>query len=154
MLGLFGGTLETPDEDFVSTATGQYIGAAISATSIAALVTTFAAMSATASVPSVTFGGAAIIAGTTYGKILIAAGLSASTAGTVAGVAGGVLFAVTTAITRGLQLSEYEKVEDRYANLVNDARNFDIDSLLYGDDAAQDELASLLLVTAMKELPF
>jgi filamentous hemagglutinin family protein len=151
LLGLLGGTLETPDEDFVSTATGQYIGAAISATSIAALVTTFASMSAAATVPSITFGGGAILAGTSYGKMLMAAGLSASSVGTVAGIASGVIFAVTTAVTRGLQLSEYEKVEERYANLVNDARNFDIDSLLTGDSAAQEELSSLMLVTAMRQ---
>jgi len=138
--GLFG-ILDVPPEDFVASATRDFL----QYTPLAA----FAGL------------GAALVAGTVTSLTLPAVlapfaaswhmGMVSTMAGSAAAggaITGGILLAVTGTVVRSLQLDGYQKVEDRYANLVNAARGFDIDTALNGDGTAQTDLFGLMLTVA------
>jgi len=174
-LGLLGGPLETPDEDFAQTAAAEYISSSISiealsgfigsVTALSGLFGSLVAMTASSSVITCGYMGSAFLAYmanetiafssaltplASYGSELAALGISTSALGTVSGIASGVIFAIAGSVTRGLQVANYDKVEDRYANLVSDAQNLDINTLINGDDAAQGRFLDFLLMAALR----
>jgi filamentous hemagglutinin family protein len=138
LLGLLGGTLEIPDEDFVTVATDNYIYSSLSMASLVSLGTTGAVIASQGLFPlwSASIG---------LNKITGLVGIGSST-GTIGGIASGAIFAITTTIARAVQLVEYDKVENKYANLVNDAKNFDIDTLINGDETQNAELLNFMLL--------
>jgi hypothetical protein len=158
LLGLLG-NLDVPEEDFVTTATAQYITSAIASGALAGLIASMASMVAAGTVTAFHTGALGLFAGS-LGVVMKAGGVSGaavattvstSVAATAGGIIAGVLFAIAGTVARTLQYVDYKEVEDTYANLVNDAQNLDIDSLLFGDDAAQEELSGLLLALALKK---
>jgi len=154
-LGLLGGNLETPEVDFVELAAVEYLGEMISTTALTTLAANTAFMVATSTVAG--FGGyigtyftaEAGTAAAAYASKLIAAGISSSIAGAATSVVSGAIFAIAGSVTRGLQVAAYDKVEDKYANLVSDAQNFDIDAFCNGDDTDKEQIMNFLFISAL-----
>lgn len=137
--GLFG-NLDVPTEDFLNSATTAYIGGALAVGSLAAFAIAFGVGgSMSAALP-------AVIA--PYATSL--AGVVSSTALGASGIAAGAVLAIAGTVVRALQLSEYQKVEDKYNNLVNTAMNFDINTLINGDATAQQQLFGFMMTCATK----
>ncbi len=155
LLGLLGGTLETPEVDFLELAAAEHLCEMVSVTALSTLAANTAFMVATSTVAG--FGGyigtyftaEAGTAAAAYASKLVAAGISSSIAGAATSVVAGAIFAIAGSVTRGLQVAAYDKVEDKYANLVSDAQNFDIDAFCNGDDTDQEQIMNFLFISAL-----
>jgi len=162
LMTLFG-DVAVPDEDFEAEAMATYITTCVSAGTLAAVA---AVMSATGTVLAGSSLAGCTFVTTAFGTSLVTAQtasamaatggqlgatLSVSTAGTVLGPGAIVVAAVVIGACRISQVAEKIEVEQKYANLVNNARNFDIDTLINGDETSQNELASFLTLAAMQD---
>ncbi|MBN1662369.1 MAG: hypothetical protein JW943_02100, partial [Deltaproteobacteria bacterium] len=155
------GDVEVPDHDYEAEALATMITTGVSAATLAAVA---ASISITGSVMagSILTGATWVLlpsgawslvsASTAAGTAgIIGESLSASLASTIAGPAAIIVMAVVVGACRISQVVERYNVEEKYANLVNDARNFDIDTLITGDSTDQTELFSLLMMTSMTD---
>jgi len=147
LLGILDGSLEMPDGDFTDDEMVAYIGTAANAVALTAMFDVVGSMMATSSV--ITLGGVA-----KHGVSAVVNGIvqtvdvSGSLSSTIATPISVAVFALVTTVTRAIQVAAYDKVEDKYANLVSDAQNFDIDTLINGDDADLGQLYDFMFIAA------
>ncbi|MEW6076391.1 MAG: MBG domain-containing protein [Thermodesulfobacteriota bacterium] len=149
------GDVSMPDEDFVTNATAAYVTGAISIATLTTFGFTATAMTSMGVIMPAFFSAwtAGALAGHTATSASVIAS-SISAAGAAMPIIGGALFAVTVGVSRGIQVAERAQLEDYYEHLVENAQNFDIDTLLYGDTNAQSQLYGMMLILGMSNQGF
>ncbi len=162
LMTLFG-DVAVPDEDFEAQALATMITTGISAATLASVATVMSASGmvlAGSSLAGCTFVttafGTSLVTAQTAATLAATGGqlgstIGVSTAGTILGPGAIVVAAVVIGACRISQVVEKFNVEEKYAHLVENAANFDIDTLINGDETSQNELASYLMLASMKD---
>ena len=140
------GNLDTSPEDFVASATSTFLQSMTVASMAALAGTIVAGATGAAALPAIIAPFASSVLGTATASGTTAAMMGGAIG--ISGVAAGVVLAVMGTVMRAIQFVEYQKVEDKYNNLVNDARSFNINTLLSGDSNAQSTLFGMMLAIA------
>lgn len=162
LMTLFG-DVAVPDVDFEAEAMATMITTGVSAATLAAVATLMSATGtvlAGSSLAGCTFVttamGTSLVTAQTASALAATGGqlgatLGVSTAGTVLGPGAIVVAAIVVGACRISQVVEKYNTEQKYANLVENARNFDINTLINADSTAQNELASFLMLSSMRD---